>query len=285
MNDPYVDQVNEAVAYIQSKAKDFSPKVAITLGSGLGKLASLIVPVAEIAYADIPHFPSLTVPGHEGKLILGMLEGIPVVGLKGRKHYYEVANVPNAMDIVTFPVQVAATLGCSLYIATNAAGGLNPSFAVGDVMVISSHIGFFMPNPLLGPHHDFDGNFLFQPQSGIYNERLRKLFLEGSEDVREGVYAAVTGRTYESVGESLLLKKLGVDAVGMSTVPEVIVATNRGLDTFAASIITNAIAQDGTNATNHEEVTAILNSPQTEERLRTLFRSFFTKLHSYKFKK
>ncbi len=278
MTDPYIKDVHEAVSYIQSKIKDFSPKVALTLGSGLNKLADLIEPVAIIPYADIPHFPVATVPGHDGKMIVGFLEGVPVLGLKGRKHYYEVAHDPHAMDIVTFPVHVAASLGCNLYVATNAAGGLNPTYKVGELMAIRSHIGLFQPNPLMDTYHDFGKTDFFQPQNTEYDPTLRTLFKTVDQSIHEGVYVAVTGRAYETQAECLMLRSLGADAVGMSTVPEVIAATNRGMKTFAVSMITNAIAKDGTNATNHEEVMAVLNSKTTEEKLYHVFREFFKKL-------
>lgn len=279
MSDIYIDHVQEAVLHIQKKmGPTFSPRIALTLGSGLNKLADLIKPVAVINYSDIPHFPVSTVPGHEGKMILGDLEGVPVVGLKGRKHYYEVADQPGAMDTVTFPVHVAATLGCRLYIATNAAGGLNPSYNVGDLMVIKSHIGLFLPSPLLGAHHDFGGNDLFQPQSGEYDQKLRDLFRSLDPSIHEGVYVAVTGRAYETQAECLMLRAMGADAVGMSTVPEILAAANRKMKTCAVSMITNKIAEDGTNATNHEEVMAVLQSKETEDKLYRVFREFFGKL-------
>jgi purine-nucleoside phosphorylase len=280
LNDNYVIQVNEAVSFIQQIIADktFTPQVALTLGSGLNKLADLIQPIATISYKDIPHFPIATVPGHEGTLIVGYLEGVPMIGLKGRKHYYEVAHEQNPMDIVTFPVQVAASLGCNLYIATNAAGGLNPTYNVGDLMVIKSHIGLFQPNPLMGTHHEFGKNAFFQPQHTEYSPTLRSIFRSEEKSIHEGVYVAVTGRAYETQAECLMLRQMGADAVGMSTVPEIIVATNRGMETFAVSMITNAIAKDGTNATNHEEVVAVLNSKQTEEKLYFIFKEFFRKL-------
>ena len=184
------------------------------------------------------------------------------------------------MDIVTFPVHVAANLGCKLYIATNAAGGLNPDFKVGDLMLITSHIGLFLPSPLTGPQHDFGTNDLFQPQSGEYDAALRKIFKRLDPTICEGVYVAVTGRAYETQAECLMLRKLGADAVGMSTVPEIIVATNRGMKTLGISMITNVIAKDGTNATNHEEVMKILNSRTLERKLTKIFRLFFSHLPS-----
>ena len=278
MNDPYIDHVKEATLFIQRQTKDFSPRIAITLGSGLGKLAELIKHVAVIPYKDIPNFPISTVPGHEGTLIAGYLEGVPLIGFKGRKHYYEVSRESNAMDIVTFPVHVAANLGCNLYIATNAAGGLNPTYNVGELMAISSHIGLFQPNPLLGMYHDFGNTALFQPQNSEYSPKHRQLFTSLDPSIHEGVYVALTGRTYETQAECLMLRAMGADAVGMSTVPEIIVATNRGMETLGVSMITNAIAKDGTNATNHEEVTAVLNSKKTEDKLFKIFQMFFQKL-------
>lgn len=280
--DEYVLQVGEAASFIRQVIKannlNFSPHVAVTLGSGLGKLADLIEPVATIPYVDIPHFPRTTVPGHEGTLIAGYLEGVPVLGLKGRKHYYEVAGQPDAMDQVVFPAQVAASLDTRLYVATNAAGGLNPNFKVGDLMVIRSHNGLFFPNALIGTHHDFHGNNYFQPLNDLYPKTLRDFFRGTDSAIHEGVYAAVTGRTFETQAECIALRLLGADAVGMSTVPEMIIAHNRRMQTLGVSIITNVIAEDGTNATNHEEVMAILNSKDTEEKLLAVFRSFFQKI-------
>ena len=279
MPDEYVKKVNEAVGFIKQKVgANFTPHASLTLGSGLGKLAELIKPVALIPYADIPHFPQTTVAGHEGMLVVGTLEDVPILGFKGRKHYYEVAHLPDAMDQVTFYVQVAASLGSKVCMTTNAAGGLNHTFKIGDLMVIRSHIGLFLPNPLLGPHHDFGNNLYFQPLNDMYSFDLLKLFKSISPQIREGIYVAWSGRTYETQAESLLLRKLGADATGMSTIPEIIVAHNRGMQTLGVSIITNVIAEDGTNATNHEEVTAVLNNQTTENKLFTTFRSFFQKL-------
>lgn len=270
--------VIEAASFLKKRLKKFHPRVAITLGSGLGKLAELIDPVVKIPYGDIPQYPKSTVAGHEGILIAGNLEGVPVLGLKGRKHYYEVAHQKNPMDRVTFGVQVAASVGCEIYIATNAAGGLNASYRIGDLMVIKSHIGLFLPNPLLGPHHDFGTNNYFQPQNDEYTPELRKLFRALDASIHEGVYVAVTGRTYETQAECLMLRALGADCVGMSTIPEIIIAHNRGMKTLGVSLVTNVIAEDGTNATSHEEVTAVLNSKATEEKLTRIFRTFFQKL-------
>lgn len=273
--DEYVGQVNQAVGFLRHKFGSFTPTVAFTLGSGLSKLATLIQPVVELPYSQIPFFHPTTVPGHAGVLVAGTLEGVPIIGFKGRKHFYEVANDPDGMDQVVFPVHVAASLGCKLYIATNAAGGLNPNFFIGDLMVIRSHLDLFMKNPLLGPHHDFGGNFYFQPQNEIYDKSLNATFQNNQDFIHSGVYACLTGRTYETAADCMALRILGVDAVGMSTVPEIIVAANRGMKTMGVSTITNLIAADGTNATNHEEVMSILNSPETETRLLSAYQHFF----------
>lgn len=280
--DTYVTQVAEAAQYIRTHIKQpgFSPLVALVLGSGLGKLAELVEPVCRLPYTSIPYFPQTTVPGHDGTLIAGYLEGMPLLGFKGRKHFYEIAHQPRAMDQVVFPVHVATSLGCKTYVATNAAGGLNPEFKVADLMLIRSHIGFFLPNPLLGPHHDFGNNLYFQPLPDIYPKKLRSLFKSGAPDTKEGVYVGWTGRTFETQAESLMLRNLGADAVGMSTIPEMIIAHNRGMETLGISIITNIIAQDGTNTTTHEEVTSILNNPNTEKKLLESFKKFFRALKS-----
>ncbi len=279
-NDQYIDHVQEAVRFIQDKLrpKRFFPRVALTIGSGLGKLAALIKPVATIPYAAIPHYPASTVVGHEGLLIAGYLEGVPMLGLKGRKHYYEVAHLPTPMDTVVFPVHVAASLGCRLYVATNASGGLKAQFRIGDLMVIRSHIGFFLPNPLLGIQHDFGGNSYFQPLADLYTPALRTLFRSIDPAIREGVYVALSGRTFETQAEVLVLRQLGADCVGMSTIPEVIIAHNRGMKTLGVSLVTNVIAKDGTNATSHEEVLGVLSSPLVEEKLMHVFRTFFQKI-------
>ncbi|MBI4148012.1 purine-nucleoside phosphorylase [Candidatus Woesearchaeota archaeon] len=306
----YESRVKHAAETIRQKIGALKPVFGVVLGSGLGQLAQKITNPVKIPYADIPGFPTTTVPGHEGILWAGHLEGVPVIGLQGRKHYYEVADLPcNAgMLHVTFPVHVLAELGVTHYFATNAAGGLNQRYEVGGIMVINSHIGLYFPNALLGRQHDFrqvDGKPCprFQPMNDCYDPELTELLFNefmSLEIEREaavwratmprvfcpageqsyckiylGVYAAVTGPTYETSGESLALMKLGADAVGMSTVPEVIVARNRGMKCVALSCITNKIAEDGTNATTHAEVQAILNSDEAKNRLTGVIGSFF----------
>jgi len=267
---------------IERKVSGFVPTFAVTLGSGLSGLAEEIEVIQTIPYLDIPRFPRLTVSGHKGELIAGYLYGVPVICLSGRKHFYEVARSPNGMDQVIFPVHVMANLGAKIYFATNAVGGLNVHYKVGDFMVIKDHIDLFMPDPLTGTHHDFgNGNSYFQPQNTEYAKWLRSLFhlaagrARCKKNVHEGVYVARTGRTYETAATSRALRILGADAVGMSVIPEVIVATNRGMETLGVSMITNLIAKDGTNATSHAEVVSILESKEVKSRARALFSTFF----------
>lgn len=261
------------------------PAFGIVLGSGLGDVADAIEDAHQVPYEDIPYFPKTTVEGHEGTLIVGKLEGVPVIGLKGRKHYYEVADqlYNNGILQTVFPVHVLADLGVPNYFVTNAAGGLNPSYNVGDAMVIRSHINL-LPNSLLGRQKKFlrlDGKPLwrFQPMNDAYDPYLRKMLLNQKgfdPHVHEGVYLAVTGPTFETDAESVAFRDgLFADAVGMSTAPEVIVARNRGMKVVGFSCITNKIAADGTNATNHEEVKAILDSKDVRQRLESIVHGFF----------
>ena len=291
----YEDKVNTAAVMIRQglgflmRDSWQPPEFGIVLGSGLGGLADEIEGAKTIPYNNIPHFPRTTVPGHEGKLIYGNIKGVPVIALKGRKHFYEVADEPfnTGMLQVLFPVHVLANLGVKNYFATNAAGGLNPKYNVGDIMVISSHINM-MPNALLGKQHKFkraDGEdtWRFQPMNDaydedmtylLYNEALRNSSLA---TCHRGVYLAVTGPSYETSGECLAFRdSLKADAVGMSTAPEVLAARNRGMRCVAMSCITNKIAEDGTNATNHEEVKAILDSEAVRTRLCSAVKNFFS---------
>lgn len=285
--DNYEVKVAEAADYVRDKLGDHKPVFGVVLGSGLGDLADSIEGATVIPYGEIPNFPTTTVPGHEGKMLIGKLEGIPVIGLKGRKHYYEVADEPfnNGILQAVFPVHVLADLGVENYFVTNASGGLNEDYSVGDIMILRSHINL-LPNPLLGRHHDFsrvDGAgqvWRFQPMNGAYDseltEMLRKAGSAHEGHVHEGVYLAVTGPTYETEGESIAFRDgLKADTVGMSTTPEVIVAKNRGMKVVGMSCITNVIAADGTNATNHEEVKAILEYPKVKNRLSSTVREFF----------
>jgi purine-nucleoside phosphorylase len=282
----YIRRIDEAKTFIKERLPEgFVPKVILTLGSGgLGVIGDEIQKVATIPYEDIPGFHKPTVAGHAGNLIAGYLEGVPVIGYQGRRHYYESGGQPNqviALKDVVFPVYVARALGADTYIATNAAGGLEQKFRPGDLMVITSHLDIHFPNVLLGPQVPFMNAERFQPQHGQYNAELREMLLHAAthageaDRVHEGVYAALTGPTFESVADSQALRRSGVAAVGMSTVPEIITASNIGMETLGVSLISNVIAPDGTNATSHEEVTAALQDPATKNRVANLFREFF----------
>ncbi len=276
----YVNQVQQAVDFIRGKIGDFQPEVSITLGSGLGKLSEQIKAPFSIPYSDIPNFPLLTVAGHKGEMIFGTIAEVPIVALSGRKHYYEVATEPEGMLQVIFPMHVMASLGVQTYFSTNAVGGLNKDYSVGDLIVIEDHIGLFFPNPLMGTHFNFGENYFFQPQDSIYNKHLQSLFLSSLKEVSNqplycGVYVAVTGRTYETAAECRFLRTTGSDIVGMSTLPEVVVAKNRGMKVLAVSLVTNKISPDGTNATSHNEVLEVLNSPTVTEKVKNAFIKFF----------
>ena len=282
----YRKNIDTAASYIAERLPNgFVPKVVITLGSGgLGEIGRHIHDPVIIPYGEIPGFFKTTVPGHEGNVIAGTIEGVPVIGYQGRHHYYEEGGQPNqvtALKNVVFPVYVGRALGAELYVATNAAGGLNAGYRPGDLMIISSHLDIHFPNVLLGPQVKFADAPRFQPQHGQYAQGLRTLMKTAAQNVgeaahmHEGVYAALTGPTYESAADSRMLRISGADAVGMSTVPEIITASNIGMETFGLSLISNVIASDGTNATSHEEVTSALSDPKTMRRVTSVIREFF----------
>lgn len=245
-------EINEAVHFIQSKYKTV-PEVGIVLGSGLGSFADEIEPEFEIAYADIPHFPVSTVEGHSGKLIFGNLSGKKVVAMAGRFHYYE----GYSTNEVVFPIRVFKFLGIKTLLLSNAAGGLNPSFKVGDLMIICDHISMLTINPLLGKNENELGvRFpdMSEPYKNYLIKSAKKIAAENNIDLKEGVYAGVTGPTFETRAEYKMLKVLGADAVGMSTVQEVIAAVHLGLPVFAMSVITDVGIREEENTITHAEV-------------------------------
>jgi len=286
-HDNYEQKVREAAAYVKPFLGDKKPAFGLILGSGLGALEKAIAVASIIPYKDIPNFPNTTVPGHEGKLIIGSIEGVPVLCFKGRKHYYEVADEPmnNGMLKTVFHIHFLAELGVKNYFTTHAVGGLNLKYKVGDIMIIKSHINL-MPNPLLGRILDFkriDNSQpleRFQPMNNAYDDALRKMLWQACKDykkqVHKGVLLAVTGSTYETDGESIFFRKgIGADAVGMSVSPETIAARNRGIKVVGFSCISDMIAEDGTNSTSHEEVQAALSSEKFKSRMASIMKKFF----------
>ena len=227
---------HEAASFLASRLpKD--TKTAIILGSGLGELANAIQNPTVIPYAQIPHFAHSTAIGHKGNLIVGTLGGVPVLAMQGRFHYYE----GHAMEQVTFPIRVMKLLGIENLLVSNAAGGINTSFEIGDLMIIKDHINN-MPNPLIGPNAEMFGP-RFPDMTRAYDRefmtKAKAIAQELGIPVREGVYVGLTGPSYETPAEYMFWSKVGGDAIGMSTVPEVIVARHAGMRVFGMSVITN----------------------------------------------
>lgn len=247
--------MKKTVEFIKALSS-ISPEIGIVLGSGLGNFADQLEGVTSIAYSDIPGFPVSTVEGHSGELIFGKIMGKDVVCMKGRIHYYE----GFSMDEVTFPIKVMCELGIKSLIITNAAGGVNEDFHPGDLMLITDHINFAGINPLIGPNKEEDGP-RFPDLSFAYNRDLldmaRSKANELNINVREGVYMYFTGPSYETPAEIRMARTMGADAVGMSTVPESIVANHRGVSVLGISCITNMAAGILPQALDHKEVMEI----------------------------
>jgi purine-nucleoside phosphorylase len=247
-----IEKLKETVAVIHEYYEGV-PEVGIVLGSGLGNFKSEMEIDCEIPYQDIPHFPVSTVEGHKGTLIFGTLAGKRVVCMAGRFHFYEGYSPAD----VAFPIRVMKFLGIKALFLTNAAGGMHPSFKVGDLMIINDHISLFAHNPLLGPNNDELGP-RFPDMSEPYSHDIINRALEIGKDLgillHQGVYAGVTGPTFETRAEYKMLHTLGADAVGMSTVQEVIVARHMGVPVFALSVITDLGIRDDMNTITHQEV-------------------------------
>jgi purine-nucleoside phosphorylase len=248
------EKVKESADHIRDRV-DISPEIALTLGSGLGGLAEQIEDSVVIPYAEIPNFPEVTVEGHAGNLIVGHLAGRHVIAMQGRFHYYE----GYVLRSITLPVRIFKELGASVYVVTNAAGGLNESFAAGDIMLITDHINLTGTNPLIGPNDDSLGP-RFPDMSETYDAKLLKLAKQVAArkgiPLREGVYVGVSGPNYETPAELRFLSMIGGDAVGMSTVHEVIVARHAGLRVLGVSCISDVAAPEARHALTHEQVVA-----------------------------
>lgn len=248
----YNDKINESLIYLKSKTKA-NPKIGIILGSGLGGLADLIEDPISIDYENIPNFPVSTVEGHAGRLVFGRLQGVEVVAMQGRFHYYEGYHIHD----VVFPVRVMIGLGIDTLMVTNAAGGVNETFRPGDLMIIKDHINYAGVNPLIGRNLDDKGP-RFVDMTWAYDRELIDLAKKTAEslnlNIKEGVYMWFTGPTYETPAEIKLASILGADAVGMSTVPEVIVANHEGVRVLGISCITNMAAGILDQPLDHKEV-------------------------------
>lgn len=250
-----MEQINEVANFLRARMS-VKPRVALILGSGLNALASSVENPEIIPFHNIPHWPVSTVMGHSGQLVLGTLETQPVFVMQGRVHYYE----GYSMAQVTMPVRVMQKLGIEILIVTNAAGGINPEFAPGDVMLISDHLnlaGMSGLNPLIGPNLEEFGP-RFPDMSQAYDrelaDRTRRIAAEAGITLREGVYAGLSGPSFETPADLRFLRVAGADSVGMSTVPEVTVARHGGMRVLGFSGISNKANLDGSTITTHEEV-------------------------------
>ena len=252
-------KIQETASWLKERMTT-SPKTAIILGTGLGQLASEITDSYEFPYQDIPNFPVSTVEGHSGKLIFGKLGGKDIMAMQGRFHYYEGYD----MKEVTFPERVMYELGIETLFVSNASGGMNPSFQIGDLMIIDDHINFFPEHPLHGKN--FPTGPRFPDMHEAYDKSLRQLADDIAKEknirVVHGVYVGVQGPTFETPAEYAMYHRLGSDAVGMSTVPEVIVARHCGIKVFGMSIITDLGIEGKPVEVSHEEVQEAANKAQ-----------------------
>jgi purine-nucleoside phosphorylase len=273
-----LEQIDATAQAVRKKISTLrEPLVGIILGSGLNDLADSIQQAVHIPYGDLPNFPVSTVQGHAGRFVIGELEGRPVLVMQGRIHYYE----GYSMGQVTLPVRVMQRLGIPNLIVTNAAGGVHPDFLPGDVMLITDQLnlmGMSGLNPLMGPNLDEIGpRFpdMSQPYDRAYMELARKAAKENNIILREGVYAGLSGPSFESPADLRFLRLAGADAVGMSTVPEVIVARHGGMRVLGLSGVSNKANLDGSTVTTHEEVIAAgkVITPKVETIIRTVLRN------------
>ena len=248
----YYERVNDAAAWIRGKFGEI-PDTAIVLGSGLGSFAESLTPAAAVAYETIPHWPPSRVLGHAGRLVLGTAASRRVLALSGRVHVYEGYD----LDAITFGIRVLGRLGVRTLVLTSAAGGINPRFTRGALMVLDDHINFIGANPLMGQNEDRFGP-RFPDMTSVYAERLRRLADEAAESIglpiEHGTYIAVSGPSYETPSEIRAFRILGADAVGMSMVPEALVARHMGLEVLGLSCITNMAAGLTSDPVTQEEV-------------------------------
>lgn len=270
----YFKKIEESFEYLQ-KLFPFSPEIILTLGTGLSSIAEEVETEVILPYGEIPNFPVSTVETHKGQLVLGYLEGKRIAILQGRFHFYEGYSCKE----LTFPLRVLTLFKPKIYIVSNSAGGLNLSFNPGDLMIIKDHINLIPDNPLRGLNRE-DWGPRFPDMSSAYSIRLINLFKEVcqelDEKVREGVYVAVPGPSLETPAETRFLRLIGADAVGMSTVPEVIVAVHAGLEVLGISVISNVNDPDNFKPILFSEV--VEQSKKAEKKLAKLLKAFLAKL-------
>ena len=268
------NHVQEATRAVRARWQG-TPRVGIVLGTGLGALAREIEAEATIPYLEIPHFPHSTVASHAGQLVCGTLAGHPVVAMEGRFHLYEGYTAAQ----VTFPIRVMKELGCRSLFISNAAGGLNPQYSKGDLMVIEDHINLLGLNPLIGPNDDRLGpRFpdLIEPYDRALQKIALQVALEENIVAQRGVYVAVTGPNLETRAEYRFLRAIGADVVGMSTIPEVLVAVHAGLRVLGFSIVTDMCLPDALEPASIEKIIAVAN--EAEIKLRTIVRRVLERL-------
>jgi purine-nucleoside phosphorylase len=272
-----ISDIEKAASQVQKLSKQ-KPRVGLILGSGLGPLAEAVEGADYVPYKDIPGWPVSSVPGHVGRLVIGKLEGVPVIVMQGRTHYYEGYDMPH----LGLPVRVMQRLGIETLVVTNAAGAVNPAFEPGDLMLLTDHLNFIGmagPNPLRGPNLDELGP-RFPDMSQVYDRQLlslaRQVATEENLLLREGVYCCLAGPSFETPADLRFLRAVGVDAVGMSTVPEAIVARHAKTRVLGISGISNKANLDGATETTHEEV--LEAGRVLVPKLTTLLRGFLKKL-------
>lgn len=251
-------KAQEAARFLQ-RLRPLHPRVAVILGSGLGVVAEEVKEPLAVSYRDIPHFPLPTVEGHAGRLVAGLWNGKEVLIFQGRLHYYE----GYSLEEVTFPVRLAQALSAEVLVVTNAAGGINPALNPGDLMLITDHINFMGTNPLIGPNDpELGPRFpsLTPPYSPFLCDLARKVAEDLHLELKEGVYIGVTGPSFETPAELKAFARLGADAVGMSTVPEVIVGNHAGLKVLAFSVITNSARGKVEEVAQHRAVLDVARS-------------------------
>lgn len=269
-----LEKIFETVDFIKSKTNGFEPEIGIVLGSGLGGLVNVMEVQYTIPFADVPNFPISTVKGHKGQLVFGIISGRRVVAMQGRFHYYE----GYSTALITFPIRVIKYLGAKLLVLSNASGGINPSFRVSDIMFITDHINL-LPNPLIGNNDERIGT-RFPDMSDAYDHRLIVLADDVAKKldihIQHGVYVADSGPSYETPAEYRYYRIIGGDCVGMSTVPEVIVARHCGLTVFAVSVITDLGGQEIPVEVTHEEVLNAANV--AEPKMTAIIQEMFKRL-------